>query len=69
MSITEQKFDAFLNPVQAEVQIGLAVASIPENSDDQLGKGALTYTQTVKEVQALLNLVKSVELAVEIIPF
>lgn len=68
MSITEQKFDALLNPVQAEVQIGLAVATIPDSSDDNLGKGALIYTETVKEVQALLNLAKAVELAVEIIP-
>jgi len=69
MTITEQKFDALLNPVQAEVQIGLAVAVIPPDSDDDIGKGALTYTQTVKEAQALVNLAKAVELAVEIIPF
>jgi len=69
MSITEKKFDAFLNPVQAEVQIGLAVASFPSNSDDVVGKGALAYTSTVKEAQVALNLVKSVELAIETIPF
>lgn len=69
MSITEQKFDALLNPVQAEVQIGLMVAMLPDDSDDDIGKGALTYTETVKEAQALLNLVKAVQLAVEIIPF
>ncbi|GGX79779.1 hypothetical protein GCM10007160_03990 [Litchfieldella qijiaojingensis] len=69
MSITEKKFDPFLNPVQAEVQIGLAIASFPENSDDVIGKGALDYTNTVKEAQVALNLVRSVELAIETIPF
>lgn len=69
MSITEQKFDFLLNPVQAEVQIGLAVSNLASNSDDEIGKGALMYTQTVKEAQAILNLVKAVELAVDIIPF
>jgi hypothetical protein len=69
MSITEQKFDPLLNPVQAEVQIGLQVTSFPKNSKDTIGKGALTYTQTVKEAQAVLNLAKAVELAVDVIPF
>jgi hypothetical protein len=69
MSITEQKFDFLLNPVQAEVQIGLDVASLASSSKDEIGKGALMYTQTVKEAQAILNLVKAVELAVDIIPF
>lgn len=69
MTIREQKFDMLLNPVQAEVAIGLKVASLPGDTDDLLGQGALAYTQTVKEAQALLNLTKSVQLAVEVIPF
>ena len=69
MTIAEKKYDPLLNPVQAEVQIGLSVVTFPEDSDDKLGKGALTYTNTVKEAQALLNLVKAVELAVDVIPF
>jgi len=69
MSITEQKFDPLLNPVQAEVAIGLQIAAFPDNSDDTIGRGALSYTQTVKEAQTLLNLTKSVELAVDIVPF
>lgn len=69
MSITEQKFDSFLNPVQAEVQIGMMVALFPPDSDDKIGQGALEYTQTVKDAQAVLNLAKAVELAVETIPF
>jgi len=69
MSITEQKYDPFLNPAQAEVQIGMRVASFPNDTDDKIGKGALTYTQTVKEGLTLLNLEKSAEYALEVIPF
>ena len=69
LSITEQRFDFLLNPVQAQVEIGLEVISdLPSDSKD-IGKGALAYTQTVKEAQASLNLVKAVELAPDIIPF
>jgi hypothetical protein len=69
MVITEQKFDAFLNPVQVEVQIGLAVVNFASTSSDTIGKGALTYSRAAKDAQAILNLAKAVELAVDIIPF
>jgi hypothetical protein len=67
MSIAEKQFDFLLNPVQAEVTIGLSVLSDP--SGDDIAKGALTYTNMVKDTQATLNLAKAVQLAVEIIPF
>ena len=69
MTITEQKFDAFLNPVQVEIQIGLEVLSLEKNSADKIGYGLLSYSRVVKDAQAVLNLVKAVELAVDIIPF
>ena len=69
LTITEQKFDFLLNPVQAEVQIGLAITTFGAKTDDKLGKGALDYTTGVKEAQAALNLVKAVELALDIVPF
>ena len=69
MSITEQQYDPLLNPVQAQVDIGLSVATIPDQTNDIIGKGALTYTNTLKEAQALANLVKAVELAADVIPF
>jgi hypothetical protein len=69
MSITEQKFDMLLNPVQAQVEIELAVAQLGSNTSDKVGYGALQYTQVVKDAQVALNLVKAVELAVDIIPF
>lgn len=69
MTITEKKFDAFLNPVQVEVQIGLEVLSLARTSTDKIGYGALTYSRGVKDAQSILNLVKAVELAADIIPF
>jgi hypothetical protein len=68
MTITEQQFDFLLNPVQAEVAIGLEVASAPPDSD-AVAQGALTYTNMVKDTQATLNLVKAAELALDIVPF
>jgi len=69
MSISETQYDAFLNPTVASVQIGMSVATIPQNSDDVVGKGALAWTGGVKEVQAAANLVNAVKLALDIIPF
>jgi hypothetical protein len=69
LSITEQKFDFALNPVQAEVQLGLAIASFGARTSDKIGKGALDYSRGVKDVQAAANLVKAAELALDIIPF
>lgn len=69
MSFTEKQYDALLNPVLAQVSLGLAVATLPSSTTDVIGKGALTYTQVVKDAQSVLNLVKAVELALDIIPF
>lgn len=68
-SITEQLFDRALVPIRAEAQVGLAVASFPSDSDDLIGQGALTYMQTLKEAQAVLNLGKVIEGAADIVPF
>lgn len=69
LTITEQKFDARLNPVQAEVQVGLDVISFAPDSDDVVGIGALTYTQTVKDARVALHLAQTAPLAADIIPF
>ena len=66
MSITEQQYDSYLNPIQAEVALGLAVASDP---DDKVGKGALKYSNLAKEAQAIVNLANTVELAIDLILF
>jgi hypothetical protein len=69
MVITEKQYDPVLNPVLAEVQLGLDVASLTDLSDDPVAEGALKYTQTVKDAQATANLAQSVELALDIIAF
>lgn len=69
MSITEQQYDPLLNPVQAQVAIGLEVLTITNSADNPIGKGALDYTNTLKEAQALLNLAKAIELAVDVVTF
>jgi hypothetical protein len=68
MTITEQQFDFLLNPVQAEVEIGLEVASAQPDKD-VVATGALAYSKMIKDTQATLNLAKAAELAVDIIPF
>jgi hypothetical protein len=69
MTITELQFDSLLNPVQAEVSIGMAVSSIDKCSDDTVAQGALTYSTTAKEAQAIVNLANTVQLAADMIPF
>jgi hypothetical protein len=68
MTITEQKYDMLLNPVQVEVRIGMQV-SRQAPTDDVVGAGAYKYTQMIKDTQATLNLAKVIEFAVDIIPF
>jgi len=69
MTIDEEKYDPLLNPVQAKVTIGLSVLSFPEATDDAVGMGALRYTQTLKDAQAVLNLVKVAEATIDTVPF
>lgn len=68
MSITEQQYDFLLNPVRAEVSIGLAVNEIDVCSDDMVAKGALKYSSAAKEAQAILNLANTIEQVVDLIP-
>jgi len=69
MSIAEQQYDNLLNPIRAEVTIGLSVNPPGKCSDDMVGKGALEYTNVAKEAQAILNLANTVEQIAEMIPF
>jgi hypothetical protein len=68
MSIVEQKYDILLNPIQAEVKIGMQVSS-QAPVGDPVGAGAYKYTQMIKDTQATLNLAKALEFALDIIPF
>lgn len=69
MSITEQQYDFLLNPIQAEVSITMAVNAVDKCSDDEIGKGAHTYSNMAKDAQAMANLVNTAEQIVELIPF
>lgn len=69
MSITEQQYDFLLNPIQAEVSITMAVNANDKCSDDDVAKGALTYSNMAKDAQAMANLANTAEQIVELIPF
>lgn len=69
MSITEQQYDFLLNPVRAEVNIGLAVNEIDICSDDRIAKGALKYSSAAKEAQAIANLANTIDQVVDLVPF
>jgi hypothetical protein len=69
MSITELQYDFLLNPIQADVTIGLSVNAIDKCSDDIVGKGALEYSNLAKDAQAMLNLANTIEQAADLIPF
>ncbi len=69
MTINEKLYDAWLNPIQAEVSLTLGVPGADPCSDDWIAKGALDYTNAVKEVQAIANLANTVSQIAEMIPF
>jgi hypothetical protein len=69
MTITEQQYDFQLNPVEAQVSIGLAVVPPSQCSDDVIGKGALEFTNLNKDSQASKNFSSTASLAADLIPF
>lgn len=69
MSVTEQHFDPLLNPIQAEVALGLSVLSLDPCSDDGVARGALEYSNLQKEAQAISNLANTASQVVDLIPF
>lgn len=69
MSVTEQHFDPLLNPIQAEVTLGLSVMTVEPCSDDNVARGALEYSTLKKEEQAITNLANTASQAVDLIPF
>jgi hypothetical protein len=68
MTITEQQYDFLLNPVRAQVSIGLSVMPVDLCSDDMVAKGALEYSKIAKEAQAVANLANTVDQAIDLIP-
>jgi hypothetical protein len=55
LTITETEYDPLLNPVRADVSVGLQVLIPQQLAGDKLGRGAYRYTQGVKEVMAALH--------------
>lgn len=56
MGITEQEYDNMLNPIRAEVSLGLSVITVGHCSDDIVARGAVEYTNLAKDLQASANL-------------
>ncbi len=52
MTITEQQFDANLNPIQAQVALGLSVMTITPYTEDQTARGAVEYSSNSTTAQA-----------------
>ena len=69
LSITEQIYDGLLNPIEAEVTIGLAVITPDTCSGDTIGQGALEYTQMMRDTMATANLTNAAALVTHLIPF
>ncbi len=68
MSINEKQYDNLLNPIQAEVSLGLAVNPVDPNSDDAVGKGAYKYSSITKDTMAIANLANTGGQVVDLIP-
>jgi len=57
MSINEEEYDGFLNPVRAEVSLRLSVLNVGHCSDDIVARGAMEYSNLNKDTQAVADLV------------
>jgi hypothetical protein len=68
-AVKETLFDRLLQPISAEITVGLRIVTFPPDSTDLIGQGALEYMATLKESQAALNLGKAIQGAADIIPF
>ena len=68
MSITEQEYDHLLNPIRAEVSIGLAALTIGPCVDDKIARGAAAYTTKAKNAQAEMHLAQAAAEVVDLIP-
>ena len=64
MTITETEYDTLLNPVRADVSVGLQVLIPSQLAGDTIANGAYKYSQGVKEVMAALNTANAVQFGV-----
>jgi hypothetical protein len=73
LTITEKLYDEFLNPIQAEAQIGLRVLTEGElkSVTDPLGglaKVSYKYTQALRQALAVANLANATESIIGMLP-
>jgi hypothetical protein len=69
VSVVEQEFDPLLNPIKAEVTVGLKVISKDYLDKNSFAYGAYVWSQGNREVNALLNIKNTLQLAGGILPF
>ncbi|OPY51013.1 MAG: hypothetical protein A4E49_02513 [Methanosaeta sp. PtaU1.Bin112] len=69
LSITEQEYDYMLNPVRAEVSLGLSVLKVGPCSDDLVALGAMEYTNLATDLKASSNLAEVGTQVYELINF
>jgi len=69
MQITEQQYDALLNPIRASVNLTLTVIVPDPSSKDLIAQGASTFTESAKEVMAQANLAQTINQVRDLIPF
>lgn len=67
-SVTEQAFDQQLNPIRAEVSLGMKVMSYVDLKPKNIGRGVYIANQTQKEVMARLNMINNVEQIAGMLP-
>jgi hypothetical protein len=67
-SVTEQAFDARLNPIQAKVEFGMQVLSYLELKQATLAYNAYVATQVQKEALARLNLISGAQQVMGMLP-
>jgi hypothetical protein len=68
-SVSEKSFDQGLNPIQAEVNLGMKVLTYMDLTEGTVGHNAYMVYQTQKEILARLNLLSSAEQILGMIPF
>jgi hypothetical protein len=69
LTITEQEYDHRLNPIRAEVSLGLSVITPGLCEEDVIAKGAREYSNLAKDAQVMANLANTAADVVHLIPF
>jgi len=70
MSINEKQFDARLNPIEAEVSLGLSVMTADLPEEEHIARGAKQYSDKARDAMAAANLADAaVQPFIDLIPF